>query len=304
MSALKHDADRRRPSSSGRRSQDTGRGGGAPRQTKEMTDKKGFPLRLDPEIYDALQRWASSEFRSVNGQIEYLLRCALQDAGRLPGSDRDASGGRQCKEEARSIAPDCRRRFSRRRRVTCGSTRWAASCSSRPWCSSWPACGAASFSADARKSPSGTSRLFASERIVTAGDVIQLRKRGGGDDHRITAHYRYTARGRELTGETTLRRSRTRTICRGLAGRGLVSRQPNPRRAGSMATRPRPQPSWPATAVPLACGVCCTRAHSGWCAVSRICSPTVGRQWRRSRRSRRNERTRGPSGWCTTSGPR
>jgi hypothetical protein len=52
-----------------------------------MTDKKGFPLRLDPQIYDALQRWASSEFRSVNGQIEYLLRCALQDAGRLPGSD-------------------------------------------------------------------------------------------------------------------------------------------------------------------------------------------------------------------------
>lgn len=53
-----------------------------------MPDKKGFPLRLDPEIYDALQRWAASEFRSVNGQIEYLLRCALQDAKRLPGSDR------------------------------------------------------------------------------------------------------------------------------------------------------------------------------------------------------------------------
>jgi hypothetical protein len=53
-----------------------------------MPERKGFPLRLDPEIYDALQRWASSEFRSVNGQIEYLLRCALQDAGRLPGSDR------------------------------------------------------------------------------------------------------------------------------------------------------------------------------------------------------------------------
>ena len=52
-----------------------------------MSDRKGFPLRLDPDIYDALQRWASSEFRSVNGQIEYLLRCALQDAGRLPGSD-------------------------------------------------------------------------------------------------------------------------------------------------------------------------------------------------------------------------
>jgi hypothetical protein len=53
-----------------------------------MPERKGFPLRLDPEIYDALQRWATAELRSVNGQIEYLLRCALQDAGRLPGSDR------------------------------------------------------------------------------------------------------------------------------------------------------------------------------------------------------------------------
>jgi hypothetical protein len=53
-----------------------------------MPGKKGFPLRLDPEIYDALQRWAASEFRSVNGQIEYLLRSALQDAGRLSGPNR------------------------------------------------------------------------------------------------------------------------------------------------------------------------------------------------------------------------
>ena len=54
-----------------------------------MAERKGFPLRLDPEIYDALQRWAAAELRSVNGQIEYLLRAALQDAGRLPGSARD-----------------------------------------------------------------------------------------------------------------------------------------------------------------------------------------------------------------------
>ena len=52
-----------------------------------MPERKGFPLRLDPEIYDALQRWAAAEFRSVNGQIEYLLRGALRDAGRLPGSE-------------------------------------------------------------------------------------------------------------------------------------------------------------------------------------------------------------------------
>jgi len=53
-----------------------------------MPDKKGFPLRLDPEVYDALQRWAASELRSVNGQIEYLLRSALRDAGRLT-ADRE-----------------------------------------------------------------------------------------------------------------------------------------------------------------------------------------------------------------------
>jgi hypothetical protein len=63
-----------------------------------MPDKKAFPLRLDPEIYDALQQWAAAEFRSVNGQIEYLLRGALRDAGRLPGSDptqQEASGAKK-----------------------------------------------------------------------------------------------------------------------------------------------------------------------------------------------------------------
>jgi hypothetical protein len=53
-----------------------------------MADRKGFPLRLDQEIYDALQQWAATEFRSVNGQIEYLLRHALRDAGRLPRAAR------------------------------------------------------------------------------------------------------------------------------------------------------------------------------------------------------------------------
>jgi hypothetical protein len=51
-----------------------------------MAERKSFPLRLDPDIYDELQRWSAAEFRSVNGQIEYLLRRALQDAGRLPGA--------------------------------------------------------------------------------------------------------------------------------------------------------------------------------------------------------------------------
>ncbi|MEU2482793.1 hypothetical protein ABZ571_34635, partial [Streptomyces sp. NPDC013130] len=42
-------------------------------------------LRLDPAVHDALARWASDELRSANAQIEFLLRRALADAGRLPG---------------------------------------------------------------------------------------------------------------------------------------------------------------------------------------------------------------------------
>jgi hypothetical protein len=48
-----------------------------------VADKKPVLLRIDPETHEALQRWAGDEFRSVNAQIEYLLRRALQDAGRL-----------------------------------------------------------------------------------------------------------------------------------------------------------------------------------------------------------------------------
>ncbi|MFC8565843.1 hypothetical protein ACFUIW_08765 [Streptomyces sp. NPDC057245] len=42
-------------------------------------------LRLDPQVYEALARWAGDELRSANAQIEFLLRRALADAGRLPG---------------------------------------------------------------------------------------------------------------------------------------------------------------------------------------------------------------------------
>jgi hypothetical protein len=66
-----------------------------------MPDKKGFPLRLDPDIYDALQRWAAAELRSVNGQIEYLLRCALRDAGRLDSSDPSSETTGAKKKRAR-----------------------------------------------------------------------------------------------------------------------------------------------------------------------------------------------------------
>ena len=49
-----------------------------------MAERKPFLIRLDPETLTALQRWAGDDLRSVNGQIEYLLRRALREAGRLP----------------------------------------------------------------------------------------------------------------------------------------------------------------------------------------------------------------------------
>jgi hypothetical protein len=49
-----------------------------------MAEKKSFLLRISPEIFDALSRWAEDDLRSLNGQIEYLLRQALAQAGRLP----------------------------------------------------------------------------------------------------------------------------------------------------------------------------------------------------------------------------
>jgi hypothetical protein len=54
-----------------------------------MGDRKGFLLRLDPAVYDALQRWAAGDLRSLNAQIEFLLRRALREAGRL-SVDEDA----------------------------------------------------------------------------------------------------------------------------------------------------------------------------------------------------------------------
>jgi hypothetical protein len=47
-----------------------------------LPERKSFLLRLDPEVHAALERWAADELRSVNGQIEFLLRRALVDAGR------------------------------------------------------------------------------------------------------------------------------------------------------------------------------------------------------------------------------
>ncbi len=48
-----------------------------------MAEKKAFVLRINPEIIKQLEKWAADDFRSVNGQIEYLLQKALQESGRM-----------------------------------------------------------------------------------------------------------------------------------------------------------------------------------------------------------------------------
>ena len=54
-----------------------------------MAKRKAFALRLNPELYEALARWASDELRSVNGQIEYLLQDAARREGRWPKKERN-----------------------------------------------------------------------------------------------------------------------------------------------------------------------------------------------------------------------
>ncbi len=56
-----------------------------------MADRKSFLLRIDPEVLDAVQRWANDDLRSLNGQIEFVLRRVLKAEGRLA----DTRGARQ-----------------------------------------------------------------------------------------------------------------------------------------------------------------------------------------------------------------
>ena len=54
-----------------------------------MAEKKAYPLRISAEVLEALQRWSNDELRSLNAQIEYVLRDALRKAGRVPKQDGD-----------------------------------------------------------------------------------------------------------------------------------------------------------------------------------------------------------------------
>lgn len=52
-----------------------------------MARRQSFLLRVDPKLLEAMRRWAQDELRSMNGQIEFVLRRALKDAGRLKPAD-------------------------------------------------------------------------------------------------------------------------------------------------------------------------------------------------------------------------
>jgi hypothetical protein len=57
-----------------------------------VADRKAFSLRIDRRVLDAVQRWANDDLRSLNGQIEYLLRSALRKAGRLDDKNNADAG--------------------------------------------------------------------------------------------------------------------------------------------------------------------------------------------------------------------
>lgn len=55
-----------------------------------MAKKKSFVLRIDPDVYDAIEKWAAQEFRSANGQIEWIINKALRDARRTIETKNDS----------------------------------------------------------------------------------------------------------------------------------------------------------------------------------------------------------------------
>jgi len=67
-----------------------------------VADRKSFLLRMDPEVYDALQRWAADELRSLNAQIEFLLRCSLKESGRLRGGARAGAARNEGRKDNRT----------------------------------------------------------------------------------------------------------------------------------------------------------------------------------------------------------
>jgi len=63
-----------------------------------VAERRPFLLRIEPEVLEALQRWARDDLRSLNGQIEFILRRALRDAGRQGG---EAAGSQASRDPRR-----------------------------------------------------------------------------------------------------------------------------------------------------------------------------------------------------------
>jgi hypothetical protein len=64
-----------------------------------VAERKPFLLRIDREVLDAVQRWADDDLRSLNGQIEFLLRRVLKDNGRLKSDRKSESGNRKSTDD-------------------------------------------------------------------------------------------------------------------------------------------------------------------------------------------------------------
>jgi hypothetical protein len=67
-----------------------------------MASRRAFLLRVDPDLLDIVQRWADDELRSLNAQIEFLLRRAVQDAGRVRPAPETKTGRRNESGDPRS----------------------------------------------------------------------------------------------------------------------------------------------------------------------------------------------------------
>ncbi|NJQ00491.1 hypothetical protein [Streptomyces zingiberis] len=83
-----------------------------PERRRARQQRKQMLLRLDPAVHDALAAWAAAELRSTNAQVEFLLRRALAQAGRLPGAARPIArrgrppGPREGRESVADEDPD------------------------------------------------------------------------------------------------------------------------------------------------------------------------------------------------------
>jgi hypothetical protein len=67
-----------------------------------MVKKKSFVLRIDPDVYDAVEKWAAQEFRSANGQIEWIINKALRDARRTFSKTTDENPEEDLSDQSQS----------------------------------------------------------------------------------------------------------------------------------------------------------------------------------------------------------